>query len=155
MAEAVLTQLVEQARLAATVVVDSAGTGDWHIGERADHRAVQALAARGYGGGAHRAKQFDPSWFTERDLVIGLDRGHLRTLRSWAPDETVRDRLALLRSFDPSVAGDSGPDLDVPDPYYDGMAAFETVLDQIEVACAALLAKVRRELLENSTSTAG
>ena len=80
MAEVVMADLVAAAGLADVVVVDSAGTGDWHIGERADRRAVAALAARGYDGATHRAKQFDPHWFRQRDLVIGLDRGHERTL---------------------------------------------------------------------------
>jgi protein-tyrosine phosphatase len=143
MAEIVMVRLVEDAGLAHRVAVDSAGTGDWHIGERADRRAVAALAARGYDGGAHRAKQFDPLWFRDRDLVVGLARGHARTLRSWADDGT-RSRVHLLRSFDPAVGPDAGHLLDVADPYYDGPAAFDQVLDQIETACRGLLEHVRR-----------
>lgn len=146
MAEVVMARLVEEAGLADVVLVDSAGTGDWHIGERADRRAVQTLGARGYDGATHRAKQFDPHWFRERDLVIGLDRGHQRTLRSWAPDEAARERIHLLRVFDPAVGPEGGHDLDVADPYYDGLPAFETVLDQIEAACAGLLSRVKQDL---------
>ncbi len=153
MAEIVMARLVESAGLSAVVVVDSAGTGDWHIGERADRRALNTLAARGYDGATHRAKQFDPSWFRERDLVIGLDRGHVRTLRAWATDEHARDRIHLLRSFDPSVAPDAGHDLDVADPYYDGLPAFEAVLDQIEAACTGLLARVRDDLAAGASVT--
>jgi protein-tyrosine phosphatase len=146
MAEAVMADLVDAAGLADVVLVDSAGTGDWHIGERADRRAVAALAARGHDAATHRAKQFDPHWFRERELVIGLDRGHQRTLRSWAAHAQERDRVHLLRSFDPAVGPDAGHELDVPDPYYDGPAAFDTVLDQIEAACAGLLDHVRAAL---------
>jgi len=146
MAEAVMARLVDRAGLSSLVGVDSTGTGDWHIGERADRRAVAALAARGYDGATHRAKQFDPQWFGERDLVIGLDRGHLRTLRSWAANAEERGRIHLLRSFDPAVGPDAGHVLDVPDPYYDGPAAFDAVLDQIEAACAGLLDHVRAAL---------
>jgi protein-tyrosine phosphatase len=163
MAEVVMARRVAEAGIGALVLVDSAGTGDWHIGERADRRAVSALAVGGYDGGAHRAKQFDPHWFGERDLVIALDRSHLRTLRSWAANEAERDRVQLLRAFDPAVArddsagsaGSTGPerstsgsgDLDVADPYYDGPAAFEFVLGQIETACRGLLAQVQATLL--------
>jgi protein-tyrosine phosphatase len=147
MAEFVLRSLVEDAGLAHLVEVDSAGTGDWHIGERADRRAVSVLGRHGYDGSEHRARQFEPRWFTGRDLVIALDRGHLRTLRSWAGNEFERGRVHLLRSFDPSLGPDAAPsDLDVLDPYYDGLTAFSEVLAQIEVACAGLLDHVRSQL---------
>lgn len=146
MAEAVMARLVEQAGIGHLVEVDSAGTGDWHIGERADRRAVTALAGRGYDAAAHRAKQFDPQWFDRRDRVVALDRGHLRTLRSWAATDADRARIDLLRAFDPRVGPDAGPDLDVADPYYAGPAAFEAVLDQVEAACRGLLDRVRGDL---------
>ena len=158
MAEVVMARLVDRAGLSAVVLVDSAGTGDWHIGERADRRAVQTLAARGYDGATHRAKQFDPAWFTDVDqvvdLVVALDRGHQRTLRAWAPDDTARDRIHLLRAFDPGVVGD-GHALDVADPYYDGLPAFERVLDQIEAACAGLLLRVKHDLFEGAPVPTG
>jgi protein-tyrosine phosphatase len=152
-AEIVLAAQVAELGLADRIEVDSAGTGDWHIGERADRRAVATLAARGYDATMHRARQFDPRWFADRDLVVALDRGHLRTLRSWAPTDADRAKVHLLRSFDPDVtaadAGDGhGGDLDVPDPYYDGPEAFAEVLAMVEAACAGLLAHVRARLDE-------
>lgn len=147
MAEAVLRRLTTEAGLTGAVEVDSAGTGDWHIGERADRRAIAALVDAGYPDGGHRARQFDTRWFAERDLVIALDRGHLRTLSSWAPTERDRDKVRLLRSFDPEVGLDAEPpDLDVADPYYDGPAMFALVLSQVEAACEGLLDHVRRDL---------
>jgi protein-tyrosine phosphatase len=144
MAEIVLRELAVRADLGDLVEVDSAGTGDWHIGERADHRALSALHRHGYDGKAHRARQFDPGWFGRRDLVIALDRGHLRTLRSWAGNEPERGRIALLRSFDPALGADPSPSqLDVPDPYYDGDDAFDLVLAQIGASCAGLLMQLR------------
>ncbi len=140
MAEFVLRSLVSAQGLTGLIEVDSAGTGDWHIGERADRRAVSALAQHGYDGSMHRARLFEPAWFTSHDLVIALDRGHERTLRSWAPTENARARVHLLRSFDPALEDDAlGSDLDVADPYYDGAQAFDDVLRQIESACAGLL----------------
>jgi protein-tyrosine phosphatase len=142
-AEAVLRRLAVQEGLAEVVVVDSAGTGDWHVGEQADTRALRVLSDAGYDAAGHRARQFDPGWFGERDLVIALDRGHARLLRARAPDDEARGRVHLLRSFDPeAISGD----LDVPDPYYAGEAAFREVLDQIEAACRGLLRHVRTEL---------
>jgi protein-tyrosine phosphatase len=147
MAEVVMHRMSQGAGLAHLVEVDSAGTGDWHIGERADRRALSVLSRNGYDGATHRARQFDPRWLLQRELVIALDRGHLRTLRSWASNDLERSRIHLLRRFDPAL-GDGVPDsaLDVPDPYYDGASAFDLVLGQIEAACAGLLDHVRSRL---------
>jgi protein-tyrosine phosphatase len=143
MAEAVLRRLVDEAGLAGRIAVDSAGTGDWHIGERADRRARSALLAAGYPDEDHRARQFDPAWFAERDLLIALDRGHLRTLRSWAPSEADRAKVHLLRAFDPALGqGAVASQLDVPDPYYDGPAMFADVLQLIEAAAVGLLTRL-------------
>lgn len=147
MAEAVQRRLVEDAGMADRVEVDSAGTGDWHIGERADRRAVDALLSAGYPDEGHRARQFDVRWFAGRDLVVALDRGHLRTLQAWAPGEVERAKVHLLRSFDTALAsGTAACDLDIADPYYDGPAKFAEVLEQIETACAGLLTHVREQL---------
>lgn len=151
MAEAVLRRMVSEDGLDDMVTVDSAGTGDWHIGERADHRAMIALDRGGYTGFAHRARQFDPDWFTGRDLVLALDHGHLRTLRSWAPSGPDRAKIRLLRSFDPDFAdapqdGAGSALLDVPDPYYDGQGEFDEVLDMIERACRGVLGHARAAL---------
>jgi protein-tyrosine phosphatase len=143
MAEAVLRELAERAGIG-SIEVDSAGTGDWHIGERADLRTLRALADAGYPPPAHRARQFDTRWFGRRDLVIALDAGHERTLRAWAPDATGRASVRLLRSFDPALGPEiSGPEGDVPDPYYGDDSAFTEVLHQIEAACAGLVAQIR------------
>jgi protein-tyrosine phosphatase len=124
--------------------LDSAGTGDWHIGQRADPRARHALSVAGYDGSAHRAREFDPAWFGERELIVALDRDHARILRSWAPDDDARARIRLLRSFDPAVrVGADHPLIDVEDPYYDGDAAFTVMVEQIEAAGAGLLAHAR------------
>ena len=67
MAETVLRAELAAASLAETaraVVVDSAGTGDWHVGDAMDPGARSALASRGHDGSAHRARQFQPSWLS-------------------------------------------------------------------------------------------
>jgi low molecular weight protein-tyrosine phosphatase len=150
MAEVVLRTMLERTGVH-DVVVDSAGTDDWHIGERADLRTLRVLADRGYDGLDHRAKQFEPRLFAERDLLIGFDRANLRTLRSWAPITTAdRAEVRMLRSFDPAAAGVVGPDptLDIPDPYYAQPETFAQVLDGIEVACRGLLQIVGGRLPE-------
>lgn len=152
MAEVVLRRILdEEYRLAGQVLVDSFGTGGWHVGEPADPRAVAALHRRGYDI-AHRARKWEPRNFGERDLVIACDRGHLAELRDAAPTPTDAAKVHLLRSFDPAVGtdgdafGDGGSVLDVPDPYYGGAAAFDHALDLIEAACRGLARQVRAAL---------
>jgi protein-tyrosine phosphatase len=146
MAEAVLRRMAADAGVGDLIAVDSAGTGEWHIGERADLRTLRALAAAGYDGDSHRARQFEPAWFAGLDLVIALDRGHERTLRSWAATDVDRAKVRLLRSFDPGAATLDGVALDVADPYYDDERAFADVLEQIEAACRGVLSEVGAEI---------
>src|SRR5215469_7061664 len=73
MAEVVARAQLAEAGLAGRVVVDSAGTGDWHVGARMHQGASGQLAKRGFDGSAHRARQFHGSWLAERDLVLAMD----------------------------------------------------------------------------------
>lgn len=135
MAEIVFRWFADQAGLGELVVSSSAGTGDWHVGERADARTLDALAGRGYDGTRHRARQFTPADYDRYDLVVALDRSHERILAGWARTPNDTDKLALLLlSFDPSANGN----LDVPDPYYAGPPRFDEVLGMIESASRAL-----------------
>ena len=144
-AEAVFRRRLAEAGLASEVEVDSAGLGDWHVGQDADERSAAALRARGYPAWVHEAKQFRPADFEDRDLVVALDAGHERALRAMAPTAAARAKIRMLRRYDPTAAAD--PDgFDVPDPYYGGERGFERVLDLVEAACAGLLAEVEAEL---------
>ena len=116
------------------VVVDSAGTGDWHVGDDADRRAKAALAARGYPLD-HRARQFQSAWFPRLDLVVAMDEDNVRDLRRLARVAEHRDKIRLLREFESDAR-----ELDVPDPYYGDAKGFHQVLDIIETACDGLLA---------------
>jgi protein-tyrosine phosphatase len=144
MAEVVLRELAARAGHADSLVVSSSGTGDWHVGEGADPRTVQALQARGYDGSRHRASQFSTADFARHDLVVALDRGHERVLRSWAENEADRSKVQLLMSFDPEGTTRRGPD--VPDPYYSDAAAFDDVLAMVERACTALFRQIEPAL---------
>jgi protein-tyrosine phosphatase len=131
MAETVLRAKLGEAGLAGRVEVDSAGTGDWHVGNRMDRRARAELASRGYDGSGHLARQFEPAWLAGRDLVLAMDAANLADLHRMG---AVAGRLRLFRSFDPG----SGADPEVPDPYYGEGASFALVLDQLEAAADGL-----------------
>ncbi|HEV2636763.1 MAG TPA: low molecular weight protein-tyrosine-phosphatase [Actinocrinis sp.] len=134
MAEHVLRSHVQKAGL--DVVVDSSGTGSWHVTDPADPRTVRTLRAHGYTCD-HSARQFKSAWFDDYDLVIALDRGHQRELSQLARTDADRAKIRLLRSFDPQA----GTDLSVVDPYYDD-DEFEVVMELIEAAVPGLLAEI-------------
>lgn len=137
-----MRQRLFDAGLADQVTVDSAGTGSWHAGEPADSRAVETLAAHGYDGSAHVARQIEPDWFADRDLVVVMDGKNLQSVRWIAPAQEAH-KIVRLRSFDPASRGG---DLDVPDPYYGDADGFERVLRLVEAGCDGLLAHLRSEL---------
>ena len=154
-AEVVLRAELARAGLSGKVEVDSSGTGNWHVGGPMDAGARAELAARGYDGSAHRARQFDRSWFGDYDLVVAMDRRNLADLRRMAPDRvTARDRVRLLRSFDPATAGNGhaggaaarpGSDLhdgDVPDPYDGSAADYALAFDLVRAAASGLAAQL-------------
>lgn len=137
MAAAVMRNLVADAGLDGEIEVCSAGTGNWHVGEDADPRAVDVLTRHGYDAGTHQARQFTRSWFGENDLILAVDRSTLSNLRSIAPPD-ADGKIRLLREFDPRA----GRDLDVPDPYYGGRRGFDEVLAMIERSCKGLLEQI-------------
>jgi protein-tyrosine phosphatase len=143
MAEVVTRDLLSEAGLADRVAVSSAGTGDWHIGERADRRTLEALAARGYDGSPHRARWFEAADFDHNDLVVALDHRNLDDLRRMAPPDR-QDDIRLLREYDVDLP--AGADLDVPDPYYGGPAGFDDTLRLVEAACRGLVAHVANDI---------
>jgi protein-tyrosine phosphatase len=144
-AEAVLRRQLTEVGLVGPVVVDSAGLGDWHVGEGADHRSAAVLRQRGYPAWPHQARQFRASDFADRDLVVALDAGHQRALQALAPTAADRAKVRLLRSYDPAAAADPA-ELDVPDPYHGGPDGFGHVLDLVEAACRGLVAELRTRL---------
>jgi len=137
MAEVIFRQRIAEAGYEGAISVISAGTGDWHVGERADERTIAALADSGFDGSQHRARQFDPAWFDSLDLVVVFDRSQERILKAWAQTEHDRGKVQLLLSFD-----NEQQSLDVPDPYYSDAAFFDQVLTQIDRASTALFNQI-------------
>jgi protein-tyrosine phosphatase len=113
------------------ISLDSAGTGDWHVGELADPRTREAADRRGYRM-SHRSRQFVVADFDRFDLVVAMDRSNLANL----------ERLARGRAQTPPIRLLRADNSDVPDPYAGGADGFEHVLDICEAACRDLLASV-------------
>ncbi len=139
-AAGVMRHLVAQAGLDAHIVVDSAGTSGYHVGDAPDRRA-RAVALRRNVDVSHRARQFKRDDFARFEYVLAMDEDNLDSLLRLARGLEPQPKLALLRSYDPeSPAG-----APVPDPYYGGDDGFEDVLDLCTAACNGLLAVIRKE----------
>ena len=121
-AEAVLRAKLEVAGLGEQVVVDSAGTGDWHIGNPPDLRSQRHASQRGYDLSALRGRQVAEADFHRFDLILAMDEDNLADLRRLAPEGAHRAELRLFAH------------VEVPDPYTGGAAGFEQVLDLVETA---------------------
>jgi len=141
-AEAVMKHLVRQAGLERVIHIESAGTGDWHVGEMRDQRSRATGEARGIPL-AGRARQFTAADFPRFDYVVAMDSSNRDDLAKMAPDAAARAKVSMLRAHEDGVA-DSDP-ADVPDPYYGGSRGFEDVFDICQGACAGFLARLRRE----------
>ncbi|MCM3660487.1 low molecular weight phosphotyrosine protein phosphatase [Georgenia satyanarayanai] len=144
MGEVVLRDLLEREGLADRVRVVSAGTGDWHVGGPADPRAVSTLKQYGLDGEQHRAQQFAREGFAEVDLVLALDRGHERALRTLAPTPQDADKVRLLRSFDEDAV--AAGELEVDDPYFGEDADFVATYEEVLPACEGVVAHLRERL---------
>lgn len=147
MAEVVFRDFAERQGLGPRIESSSASTGEWHVGERADNRTLDALERRGYDGSRHRAKPFTAASFAENDLVVALDRTHERVLREWARDEDQEGKVTLLLTFDRDAEN-----LDVPDPYYAEAEMFDVVLAMIETATRGLFRQLEPALRSSRTT---
>jgi protein-tyrosine phosphatase len=139
MAEVVMRHEASAAGLAEALTLDSAGTAA-DVGFDIDRRARRALKRRGYGPVSHRGRQFQPAWLNERDLVIAMDKSHVRWLKSRAPRTGPHAPIRLLLSY-PTGPADAGP-IEIPDPWYGDEADFESCLDLVEAGCTALLGEL-------------
>ena len=141
-AEGVFLHLIEEQGLSDHFVVDSAGTGSWHVGNKADPRMRAAAERRGIHLPS-RARQIELDDFSRFDLVLTMDSDNLRNVQSLAKEAgnnattRIRPMLSYARSTELS---------DVPDPYYGGEQGFEHVLDLLEDACSGLIEEIKPQL---------
>ncbi len=140
-AAGVFLRMVREAGLDQRIAVDSAGTGDWHVGQGADSRAVQAARGRGYDLSPHRARQLEAWDFHRFDLIIAMDRGH-RSHMARVAKPSQAHKIRMMTEFARRHPGVE----DVPDPYFGGNEGFEQVLDLLEDAAEGLLEELRSAL---------
>ncbi len=135
-AEAVFRARVARAGLDGRIAVDSAGTGDWHVGDPPDRRAIEHAARRGYDLAPLRARQISREDFRRFGWILTMDQANLRDVAALRPPR-FDGHLGLFLDCAPALGV-----REVPDPYYGGVDGFERVLDLVEEASERLLERV-------------
>lgn len=135
LAEGVFRHRVAEAGLAGRFVIDSCGTGGWHVGEPPDPRMCRTARQHGVALDDLRARQFRMADFEAFDHILVMDTDNLRHLHALDRSRQHSHKVQRFRTFDPWP--DTG---DVPDPYYGGLDGFEHVWQIVDRTAQALLA---------------
>ncbi|MGZ3883938.1 MAG: low molecular weight protein-tyrosine-phosphatase [Bacteroidia bacterium] len=128
LAEGILLHLVKQKNL--SLVVDSAGTSDYHVNEAPDARTIANAKKHNIDLSPLRARQFMQSDFDTFDRIYVMDKSNLRNVLQLARNAEDKNKVDLLLN-----ASYPGKDLEVPDPYYGGEQGFENVFQMVYKAC--------------------
>jgi protein-tyrosine phosphatase len=137
MAEAVFRNKVKEAGLEGQIAVDSAGTGDWHLGEPPHEGTRKLLQQKGIDDSGLRARQVREQDYREYDYILAMDSSNVKNLQLAAPAEHDADIRLLLEHVP------HRQDKNVPDPYFTGN--FQEVYDMIDEASDRLLAHIRSQ----------
>lgn len=137
-AHGVFRDLVRQAGLDDQVLIDSAGTHAYHVGNPPDGRSMEAARRRGIELSDLRARSAEADDFERFDYVLAMDQDNYHSLSSICPDG-LHEKIHMFMDFAPEMRT-----REVPDPYYGGAKGFEQVLDLVDAASAGLLAEIRR-----------
>lgn len=136
LAEGVFKHLVREKGMADRFVVESAGTGSWHVGDTPDERSQRVAEKHGITLDS-RARQVTAEDLERFDHVVVMDRDNLRTLERMRDAQGGNRPIHLLREFDSEGDGD-----EVPDPYYGGPGGFDDVYEMVRRSCEGLLSHV-------------
>ena len=138
LAEGVFRKMVMEAGFEDRFEIDSAGTGQWHVGQQADARMRSTAKMRGVDLNDIRARQMDRDDLYHFDHVFAMDRSNLHDALYLDPDGDHSARARLFREFDTEPG-----DYQVPDPYYGGPNGFDNVFDIVERTSEAILDRFR------------
>lgn len=117
--------------------VDSAGTGDWHIGKKPDERSIATAKKNGIDISQQRGKLFKKSHFDEFDYIFVMDGSNYNNVIELAPDfEAIKKVQLILDQLFP------GENVDVPDPYYGLQNGFDMAFEMLEESCTILASKL-------------
>ena len=133
-AEGIMKHQLKLKGLEDEVFVDSAGIGNWHVGDLPDRRMRMHGSRRGYDFNS-RARQIKRADFDRFDLIVVMDDDNYDDVSYMARNEDEKAKVHLMTEYLNRFKGRRS----VPDPYYGGEAGFELVLDLLEDGCAELV----------------
>jgi len=140
-AHGIFAQMVEEQGLNEFILVDSAGTHAYHIGNPPDLRSQDAALRRGVDLSPLRARRVEEGDFQAFDYVLAMDQENYENMVAICPPPLLH-KLQLFLEYAPHLS-----EREVPDPYYGGPQGFERVLDMIEAASQGLLEDIRSRRL--------
>ncbi|WP_312138837.1 low molecular weight protein-tyrosine-phosphatase [Sphingobacterium sp.] len=130
LAHGIMAHMVREAGL--DWEIDSAGTGDWHVGHAPDHRSIAVAKNNGIDISGQRAQFFIPDLFDKYDRIFVMDRNNYQDVLALSTSEEHSGKVSLF--LDDDI---------VPDPYYDS-DQFEPVFRMIEARCKILIDELNR-----------
>lgn len=140
MAEGVFRNLVEKENLSDVIFCDSAGTANYHIGSKADHRTLKVLNDNGIELN-HRGRQINISDFDEFDYILAMDANNFKDINYlYQKSNSSKAKLMMMREFEGKST------LDVPDPYYGDLNDFVEVFDIVTFNSTELLKHIKSNL---------
>ena len=126
LAKGILDNLVDQDQ----VEVDSAGTGDYHIGDSPDERSIEVAKKNGLDITDQRGRQFTADDFKQFDYILAMDNYNYEDIIALASTDEDKKKVKLILNY--AVPDEN---LDVPDPYFGGKSGFDDVYDMLTKAC--------------------
>ena len=136
MAESIFRHKVKEADLDDCFLIESAGTGNWHVGENPDSRTIKVLQLNGISEFS-RARQVTHTDFSRFDYIIAMDLANVRDLHRW--QGAVSERVTLMSDWNKNSTL-----IEVPDPYYGDLSGFEEVFEMLNESTDALLTKLKK-----------
>jgi protein-tyrosine phosphatase len=139
MAKAILIKKLKEKSID-WVEIDSAGTSDYHIGGKADHRTIESGKKHGIDLSSHRGRQFEREDFEKFDLIYAMDsENHANILYHARTEDEAKKVNLILNELNP------GSNQSVPDPWFGGEKDFEKVFTMLDKACDIIVQKIQKE----------
>jgi protein-tyrosine phosphatase len=145
LAAAILKHKVRKHGLESWLEVDSCGTSNYHIGSGADERTIASAAVNGVPID-HCARQLSKEDLDRFDFIFAMDRSNYENILRLPGGAHTRDRVRMMRDFDPGNRG-----ADVPDPYHGGEKEFNEVYDILDRCTSSFLEFVMKEYPDHAS----
>lgn len=135
-----LAEGILRSKLNGKFYVDSAGTGNWHVGNCPDKRSIEVAKKHGIDISAQRARQFNSKDFDAFDLIYVMDESNFQDVISLAKTEIHKSKVKLILG-----EWEELNDKNVPDPYYGGDEGFENVFQMLDEVATHIATKISKK----------